>query len=89
VNFAQLSAQAATAAEEASRRGDHEGDFYARGMRDAYATAAAFPEPVQPVAVIVYLHVIATDPAAALSSTDRGFLQVAAGILSRLTRVDT
>ena len=42
MNFADLSAKAAEAASECSRRGDVEGSFYARGLRDAYAVAATF-----------------------------------------------
>jgi hypothetical protein len=38
----RLSEAAAEDASWCSQRGDTEGDFYARGLRDAYATAAAF-----------------------------------------------
>ncbi len=38
----RLSAEAATSAEDASRRGDLESDWYARGLRDAYAASASF-----------------------------------------------
>lgn len=38
----RLSAEAGKSAEACSRRGDKEGDWYARGLRDAYATAASF-----------------------------------------------
>lgn len=44
MNYAELSIDAAKRAEECSRRGDREGYWYALGLRDAYATAAAFPE---------------------------------------------
>jgi hypothetical protein len=37
----ELSRQATETAMECAKRGDVEGDFYARGLSDAYATAAA------------------------------------------------
>jgi hypothetical protein len=37
-----LSAQAVKSAAECLERGDTEGSFYARGLRDAYANAALF-----------------------------------------------
>jgi hypothetical protein len=37
-----LSAEAAASTTACSQRGDTEGSFYARGLRDAYATAAVF-----------------------------------------------
>lgn len=40
--FNRLAHEAATSAEECSRRGDLEGNWYALGLRDAYATAASF-----------------------------------------------
>lgn len=43
-----LSDQASRTATECSGRGDRDGSFYARGARDAYATAAAFIRPAGP-----------------------------------------
>jgi hypothetical protein len=43
--FLRLSRDAEAAAIAASQRGDLEGSFYARGLRDAYATCAAFIRP--------------------------------------------
>lgn len=53
--FLRLSRDADATATAASQRGDVEGSFYARGLRDAYASCAAFirPEPSIPGAVWV------------------------------------
>ena len=42
--FRALSTMAAMAVSERERRGDGDGAMYARGLRDAYGTAATFAE---------------------------------------------
>ena len=73
MDYAEMSQKAAERATECSKRGDTEGSFYNRGLRDAYAMVAAFPdEPKLPPEIAVAVDRAVGDINAVLATLEPG-----------------